>query len=59
MRSRHSKYRQYNGKERKDKEVMRSRHSKYRQYNGKERKDKEASHYPFGLFSLFHCIVCT
>jgi hypothetical protein len=18
-----------------------------------------ASHYPFGLFSLFHCIVCT
>jgi hypothetical protein len=73
MRSRHSKYRQYNGKERKDKEVMRSRHSKYRQYNGKERKDKEvirsrnskyrqritASDYRFGLFSLFHCIVCT
>jgi hypothetical protein len=71
--SRNSKYRQYNGKERKDKEVIRSRNSKYRQYNGKERKDKEiirsrnllsvlritASDYLFGLFSLFHCIVCT
>jgi hypothetical protein len=41
MRSRNSKYRQYNGKERKDKEVIRSRNSKHRQYNGKEIKDKE------------------
>jgi hypothetical protein len=35
------KYRQYNGKEGKDKEIIRSRNSKYRQYNGKEIKDKE------------------
>jgi hypothetical protein len=56
-------------KREKTKGVMRSRNSKYRKYNGKERKDKEvirsrvlritASDYPFGLFSLFHCIVCT
>ena len=46
MRSRNSKYRQYNGKERKDKEVIRSRNSKYRQYNGKERKDQRGNEKP-------------
>jgi hypothetical protein len=46
IRSRNSKYRQYNGKERKDKKVMRSRNSKYRQYNGKERKDQRGNQKP-------------
>jgi hypothetical protein len=46
IRSRNSKYRQYNGKERKDKEVIRSRNSKYRQYNGKERKDQRGNEKP-------------
>jgi hypothetical protein len=36
-------HRQYNGKERKDEEVIRSRNSKYRQYNGKERKDQRGN----------------
>jgi hypothetical protein len=52
-----SKYRQYNGKERKDKEVIRSRNSKYRQYNAKERKDKEVMRSRNSKY--FHCIVCT
>jgi hypothetical protein len=50
---------QYNGKERKDKEVMRSRNSKHRQYNGKERKDKELIRSHNSKYRQYNGIVCT